>query len=142
MQDVGTHNPSPETSLHSEIGEGSLSKEKKQECRFNYALNHLLAQWTAYLTILALQISMGLLLSTWKPGDVAGHSNSARAASIAGVAALLAVEIVLVWRIRVLDGQVCEFIGGRRYPQLVTVATALGSILVAVWNGRLLCELI
>jgi hypothetical protein len=113
-----------------ELEEGT----QEREWLYYFGLYQTLAHWAAFITILVLLITMGMLLSTSQTGII--HMKSAAAAVIA----LWGGEIYLLRRIIVLSNLVLEFVPSiRRWEFIIPhpynhIITFLAATLFALWD--------
>lgn len=106
---------------------------KEEEWLYYFALYHALAHWAAYVTILVLLITMGVLLSTSQTAIV--HTKSAAAA----VFALWGGEIYLMLRILRLSKVMLKFVPGIRSWEFIPLPynhyiNLLAVTLCALWD--------
>ena len=87
------------------MGGKMRTQDKKEDWLYNYALYHGLAHWTAYIAILVVLLTIGLLLSTQI------NTTSHRVTASFALVALWLGEVYLVFRIMKLGNFVHKQIG-------------------------------
>ncbi len=119
---------------------------QKEDWSYYYALYHMLAHWTAFLTILVLLITLGVL---WNSAQIPRVAHPGGAAI--GLAVLCGVELYLLWcifnesayllRKLPISAREPELIEPlHKHPVLIFSLIGLGALAFTVWDVSLVLD--